>query len=99
MLQGRNSILYRDPRAKCSTTHGGILCGFWFNIGRLSNPQDVVAAYQDLAQCTGADAIDKLFGITELDVHVQIDRDEPAFVLGLAPLEPHDNVFVDPASR
>jgi hypothetical protein len=54
---------------------------------------------EDLAEGTRADAVDELFRVCELDVHVQVNRDKTALVLGLAPLEADDNVLVDAAAR
>jgi hypothetical protein len=39
--------------------------------------------------------VDKLYRAAELDVHVAVDADEAAFVLGLAPFEADDDFFVD----
>ncbi len=50
---------------------------------------------QDLAQVARELLVDELLRVGELDVHVAVDADEPALVLGLAPLEPHDDVLVD----
>ena len=41
--------------------------------------------YHDLSQASGALAVDKLLSVVELDVHVRVDADEGALVLGLSP--------------
>lgn len=50
-----------------------------------------------MPQTTGVLPTDKLFRVGELDVHVRIDTDEPAFVLGLAPLKSYHDGLVDTA--
>jgi hypothetical protein len=52
--------------------------------------------YQDLSQLSRALAVNELFRVIQLYVHVQIDRHEPALVLSLAPLQAHNDVLVDP---
>lgn len=51
--------------------------------------------YQDLSQCAGAHAVDELLGVGELNVHVQIHRNQAALVLGVAPFEADNDVLVD----
>jgi hypothetical protein len=79
-----------------STAHGRVLCRLGFHLFSLSNPQDVVTPYEDLSESARADAVYELLRVGELDVHVEVHRDESALVLGLTPLQPDDNVFVDP---
>jgi hypothetical protein len=55
------------------------------------------APYQDLAQRARTLAVDELLGVVQLHVHVCVDADQPAAVLGRAPFEPHYYVFVYPA--
>lgn len=69
-----------------STAHGRILCRLGFHLFGLSDPQDVIAPYQDLSESAGADAVYEFFGVGELNVHVEVHRDESALVLGLTPL-------------
>ena len=69
-----------------STAHGRILCRLGLHLFGLSDPQDVIAPYQDLSESAGADAVYEFFGVGELDVHVEVDRDESSLVLGLTPL-------------
>jgi hypothetical protein len=58
------------------------------------DPQHVVAADQDLAQHALVLAVDPLDGAAELNVHVAVDADQAAGVLGLAPLEADAHVGV-----
>lgn len=69
-----------------STAHGRIFCRLGFHLFGLSDPQNIVTPYQDLAESAGADAVYEFFGVGELDVHVEVDRDESSLVLGLTPL-------------
>jgi hypothetical protein len=62
---------------------------------RSLDPQHVVTPYQHLAEVARLLEVDVLDGAAELDVHVRIDGDELAAVLGFAPLEPDDDFFVD----
>jgi hypothetical protein len=78
-----------------STAHFRVFFGLGLHLFRLSDPQNVVAPYQNLAQCARADAANKLLRVRELDVHVEVHRDESAFVFSLAPLEAHDDFVVD----
>ncbi len=41
--------------------------------------------------------VNVLVRVGELDVHVGINTDESAFVLGLSPFQADNNLFVDPA--
>jgi hypothetical protein len=59
------------------------------------NPQHIVAPDQHLAEMALALSLDPLDGAAELDVHVAVDADEAARVLGLAPLEADAHVVVD----
>jgi hypothetical protein len=59
------------------------------------DPQHIVAPDQHLAEMALALSLDPLDGATELDVHVAVDADEAARVLGLAPLEADAHVVVD----
>jgi hypothetical protein len=59
------------------------------------DPQHVVAADQDLAQHALVLAVDPLDRAAELNVHVAVDADQAAGVLGLAPLEADTHVGVD----
>ena len=59
------------------------------------DPQHVVASDQDLAEHALVLAVDPLDGAAELDVHVAVDADQAAGVLGLAPLEANAHVGVD----
>ena len=59
------------------------------------NPQHVVATDQDLAEHALVLAIDPLNRATELHVHVTVDADQAAGVLGLAPLQADAHVGVD----
>lgn len=63
------------------------------------DPQHVVAPDQDLAQVAGELLVDELLRVGELDVHVAVGRHQPALVLGLAPLQAHDDVLVDPVEK
>jgi hypothetical protein len=87
----------RAPGPCASTAHGRVLGRFRLHLFGLANPQDVIAPYEDLSERARADAAHEFFGVGELDVHVEVDRDESALVLRLTPLEAHDNVFVDAA--
>lgn len=60
-------------------------------------PEDVIASYQDLAQCSGVFSVDVFLGAIELDVHVRIYTDQGALVFGLTPLKSYDDLFVNPA--
>jgi hypothetical protein len=52
---------------------------------------------QDLPQRARRLAVNVLLSAVQLHVHVGVDADEAAVVLGCAPLEPDDDVLVDPA--
>lgn len=54
---------------------------------------------QDLAQNSSHLLVDILLGSTKLDVHVAVDADQLALVLGLAPLESDNDVLVDAATE
>jgi hypothetical protein len=53
---------------------------------------------ENLAQVARELLVNVLLRVGELDVHVAVDADQPALVLGLAPLESHYNIFVDAES-
>lgn len=55
--------------------------------------------YQHLAQGARRFAIHKLLGVRQLEVHIRVGRHEVAVILGLVPLEAHDDVLVDPAQN
>lgn len=38
-----------------------------------------------------------LLRIAELNVHVTVSADQPALIIGLAPLQPYENVLADAA--
>jgi hypothetical protein len=59
------------------------------------DPQHVVAADQDLTEHALVLAVDPLDSAAELNVHVAVDADQAAGVLGLAPLEADAHVGVD----
>ena len=61
----------------------------------LLDPEDVVAADEDLAEVARELLVDVLLGVGQLDVEVAVDGDQAALVLGLAPLEPYYDVLVD----
>ena len=59
------------------------------------NPQHIITPNQHLSELALVLALDVLDGAAELDVHVAVDADEAAGVLGLAPLEADAHVVVD----
>lgn len=59
------------------------------------DPQHIVTPNQHLPQLALVLALDVLDSAAELDVHVRVDADEAAGVLGLAPLEADTHVVVD----
>jgi hypothetical protein len=69
-----------------STAHGRVLCRLGFHLFSLSDPQDVVTPYEDLSESARADTVYELLRVGELDVHVEVHRDESTLVLGLPPL-------------
>ncbi len=62
---------------------------FLFNT---SNVKNVITPDENFAQTSGTRSVDKFFGLSELEVHVAVGRDEEPFVL-VAPLQlDHDNL-------
>jgi hypothetical protein len=59
------------------------------------NPQHIIAPNQHLSKLALVLALDVLDSAGQLDVHVGVDADEAAGVLGLAPLEADAHVVVD----
>lgn len=59
------------------------------------NPQHIIAPDQHLAQHALRAAVDPLLGAAQLHVHVAVDADQAARVLGRAPLEADAHVAVD----
>lgn len=53
------------------------------------------APNQNLSQNTRHLLVDPLLRARQLDVHIAVDADESAFVLGLAPFETDDDFFID----
>lgn len=62
---------------------------------RTLNPKHIVTSDQDLAERRSHLLVNVLLGVGELDVHVGVDGDEDATVLGLTPFEADDDFFVD----
>lgn len=62
---------------------------------RALDPKHVVAANQDLAERRSHLLINVLLRVGELDIHVRVDGDQHAAVLGVSPLEADDDFFVD----
>lgn len=52
------------------------------------DPEHVVTPDQNLAEVARELGVDELLGVAELDVHVAVDADQSALVLGLAPARP-----------
>lgn len=88
-----------NRRAYRSTAHSAVFCGLGRDLIRLADPKDIVTADQNLAEGTGAGAADELLCVGQLDVHIEVDGDESAPVLCLAPLEAHDDILVDEALK
>lgn len=42
-------------------------------------------------------SIDVFFSAVKLNVHIGVNRDKNSFVFGLAPLQSHNHLFIDPA--
>lgn len=58
------------------------------------DPEHVVTPNQNLAEVARELGVDEFLGVAELDVHVAVDADQPALVLGLAPVRPAGLVLV-----
>ena len=65
---------------------------------RTLNPKHIITSDQDLAKRGSHLLVNVLLGVGELDVHVGVDGDEDAAVLGLSPFEADDDFFVDAAA-
>jgi hypothetical protein len=63
----------RAPGTCASTAHGRVFGRFRLHLFGLADPQDVVAPYEDLSERPRADAAHELFGVGQLDVHVEVD--------------------------
>lgn len=79
-----NILLYLPLLPRLSAIH-------W----RTLNPKHIIASNQDLTKRGGHLLVNVLLGVGELDVHVGVDRDEHAPVLGLSPFEADDDFLVD----
>jgi hypothetical protein len=52
--------------------------------------------YQHLSQCPCLLMINEFHRATELNVHITVDADQTAFILGLAPFEADNDFFINP---
>ena len=59
------------------------------------NPKHIIAANEHLPKGSLGFPVDPLDGAAELNVHVAVDADQAAGVLGVAPLEADAHVGVD----
>jgi len=92
-----NPLLHCHPTRKFarsgSTLHNRIPIRAALLVPR--DPKHIVATDQHLTQCALILAVDPLNGAAELHVHVAVDADQAAGVLGLSPLEADAHVVVD----
>lgn len=80
---GKSSIAALRPPSPASAVHLDVVV--FALVGPL-DPEHVVTPDQDLAEVARELGVDELLGVAELDVHVAVDADQSALVLGLAPV-------------
>lgn len=79
---------------RMSKTYSPCPCGS-IRIQRESQAETISIPDKNLTETTGTLSMQELFSITELNVHVRVDRDQKTSVFSSSPLETDPDILVD----